>query len=59
MLLRNTLTSQNGVDDLDEIFTQGQENRLRIISSLHRKGLPTDVSQRRKGICIITNNIGS
>ncbi|KAJ2974073.1 hypothetical protein NQ176_g6248 [Zarea fungicola] len=37
---------QNAVDDMEEQFYEGQENRIRILGSLNAKGLPVDVSPR-------------
>lgn len=35
---------QNGYDELEDLFYQSQENRARVLSSLHSRGLPVDVS---------------
>lgn len=39
-----TILAQNAIDDLEEQFYEGQENRARILFSLNAKGLPVDVS---------------
>lgn len=38
-------TPQNGFEEIEDQFYQGIENRLRILDSLAKKGLPVDVSR--------------
>jgi hypothetical protein len=49
-------TPQNGFEEIEEQFYEGTENRLRILDSLAKKGLPVDVSRK---FPFVTNFISS
>ncbi|KAM0436044.1 hypothetical protein ACHAPT_002936 [Fusarium lateritium] len=46
---------KNGFDEMEEQFYEGQENRLRILESLAKKGLPVDVADEQYEYKVISD----
>ncbi|KFA75174.1 hypothetical protein S40288_02815 [Stachybotrys chartarum IBT 40288] len=46
---------QNGLDEIEELFLESQESRLRSLEMLHRRGLPVDILDDQYEYKVITD----
>jgi hypothetical protein len=45
--------TQNEIEELHDVFYEGQENHLRILLALQARGLPVDVSILPKSLWLV------